>query len=98
ELFAVLERGERAGLPTGGTRRTVEQVNELVNELVETLEHLVEQNAELGGDDVHSKAHHMRDRIIPAMSAVRRVIDRMEKVVPDDVWPLPTYRDMLFVK
>jgi glutamine synthetase type III len=25
-------------------------------------------------------------------------VDRLEKVVPDDYWPLPTYRDMLFIK
>ena len=35
---------------------------------------------------------------LPAMAAVRSVADRLEKVVPDDFWPLPSYRDMLFVK
>ena len=40
----------------------------------------------------------MRDHIVQAMAAVRAVADRLEKVVPDDLWPLPTYRDMLFVK
>jgi glutamine synthetase len=98
ELFAVLERGQNAGLDTAGTRRIVEQVNALINELSVALAHLVEQNAELGGDDVHSKAYHMRDNIVPAMAAVRSLTDRLEKVVPDDFWPLPTYRDMLFVK
>jgi glutamine synthetase len=58
---------------------------------------LVEQNAELGGDDVRSKSYHMRDNIRPAMAAVRSVADRLERIVPDDFWPLPTYRDMLFV-
>jgi glutamine synthetase len=29
---------------------------------------------------------------------VRAAADRLEKVIPDDYWPLPTYRDMLFVK
>ena len=63
-----------------------------------TLDALRRQNQELGGDTVHSKSYHMRDNVIPAMNAVRDVVDRLEKVVPDDVWPLPTYRDMLFVK
>jgi glutamine synthetase len=98
ELLAVLERGSAQGLDVRGTRAAVEEVNGLVNELSEVLTHLVEQNAELGGDEVHSKAHHMRDNIVPAMAAVRSVTDRLEKVVPDDFWPLPTYRDMLFVK
>ena len=47
---------------------------------------------------MEEKAHHMRDNIVPAMQAVRAATDQLEKVIPDDFWPLPTYRDMLFVK
>jgi glutamine synthetase len=83
--------------PTGLTR-LVESLNETVNELVESLEHLDAQNAELGGDDVHSKAFHMRDNVIPAMSRVRDACDRLERMVPDDLWPLPRYREMLFIR
>ena len=98
ELLAVAERGQAQKLEVGGTRRVLEEVNGLVNELSDALATLVEQNAELGGEDVHSKAHHMRDHIVPAMREVRSVSDRLEKVIPDDFWPLPTYRDMLFIK
>jgi glutamine synthetase len=98
ELLAVAERGTAAGLDIAGSRATIQKVNGLVNELRTALDHLVEQNAELGGEDLKSKAYHMRDHIVPAMAAVRNVADRLEKVVPDDFWPLPTYRDMLFVK
>jgi glutamine synthetase len=77
---------------------TIRQVSGLVDELRTSLDELGHQNAELGGDDEKSKSYHMRDNVIPAMTAVRGVVDRLEKVVPDDYWPLPTYRDMLFVK
>ena len=40
----------------------------------------------------------MRAHIIPAMTAVRAVCDRLEKILPDDLWPLPRYREMLFIK
>jgi glutamine synthetase len=40
----------------------------------------------------------MRANIVPAMKAVRDVVDPLERLVPDDLWPVPTYRDMLFVK
>jgi glutamine synthetase len=40
----------------------------------------------------------MRDHIVPAMASVRAAVDKLEKIVPDDLWPLPTYRDMLFIK
>jgi glutamine synthetase len=98
ELLAVCDRGKPHGLDVGGTQRIASHVNDLVNELSEALMVLVDQNAELGGEDVHDKARHMRDNIVPAMTAVRAAADKLEKIVPDDFWPLPTYRDMLFVK
>ena len=38
------------------------------------------------------------DTIKPAMDAVREVADALELVVADDLWPLPTYQEMLFIK
>jgi glutamine synthetase len=98
ELLAVADRMRGLDIQATGTVATIREVSALVDELKSALDTLVEQNAELGGDEVESKAYHMRDQIIPAMRAVREVADRLEKVVPDDFWPLPTYRDMLFVK
>jgi len=81
-----------------GLGKLVEDLNGTINDLVQSLDTLDAQNAELGGDDVHSKAHHMRDNVIPAMAAVRSACDRLERMVPDDLWPLPRYREMLFIR
>ncbi len=43
-------------------------------------------------------AAYMRDTVVPAMDDVREVADRLEKMVPDDLWPLPKYSEMLFIK
>jgi glutamine synthetase len=40
----------------------------------------------------------MRDKVIPAMAGVRDVADRLEGIVADDLWPLPKYSEMLFIK
>ncbi|HKP76171.1 MAG TPA: glutamine synthetase III [Longimicrobiaceae bacterium] len=98
DLLAAADRGKTLGLASSGVTETIRQVNEVVDELRTSLDALVAQNAELGGDDVKSKSYHMRDHVIPAMLAVRAAVDRLEKLVPDDYWPLPTYRDMLFIK
>ncbi len=98
DLVAAADRTRSLGVAATGVTRTVEQVSGLLDELRGALDTLVAQNAELGGDDVHSKAFHVRDNVIPAMAAVRTAADKLEKVIPDDYWPLPTYRDMLFVK
>ncbi|MGC4080815.1 MAG: hypothetical protein QM736_01515 [Vicinamibacterales bacterium] len=43
-------------------------------------------------------AKHFRDAVIPAMLSLRETSDALEATIPHEVWPLPTYREMLFVK
>jgi glutamine synthetase len=54
----------------------------------------------LGHDSGTPEAHakHFRDRVIPAMNAVRETADAIELVLPSESWPLPTYREMMFIK
>jgi glutamine synthetase len=98
ELVGTAERADEMGMRAEGVLKTAGHVNGLVDQLTASLEVLADKNQELGGDDVISKAEHMRTNIIPAMAEVRDAVDRLERVVPDDLWPVPTYRDMLFVK
>jgi glutamine synthetase len=49
------------------------------------------------GDSL-AHAKHSRDVVIPAMNAVRVAGDNLEGLVADDLWPLPTYQEMLFLK
>ena len=42
-------------------------------------------------------ATYMRDTVIPAMAAVRAAADTLETLVADDLWPLPTYQEMLYI-
>jgi glutamine synthetase len=49
-------------------------------------------------DDLLNHAEYMRDTTIPAQEAVRSAADTLEKVVADDLWPLPKYAEILFVK
>jgi glutamine synthetase len=43
-------------------------------------------------------AKYMRDTVVPAMARLRELGDLIELMVPHELWPLPTYREMLFVK
>ncbi|WP_412028986.1 glutamine synthetase III [Deinococcus yunweiensis] len=74
------------------------EVSVAADELYDAVQALSQQNAAQGGDEVHEKAHHMRDHVLPAMLEVRTAADKLEKVVAEQHWPLPTYRQMLFVK
>jgi glutamine synthetase len=49
-------------------------------------------------DDVLEHAKYMHDTILPAMDAVRVCADKLERIVADDLWPLPKYSEILFIK
>ncbi|HET6568121.1 MAG TPA: glutamine synthetase III [Rhodothermales bacterium] len=98
DLTTTLERADDVDLKLPGVKETAEEVGELVNELRVAIDGLSRQNSELGGETAHDKAMHVKNNVIPAMSAVRAAADKLERVVPADYWPLPTYRDILFVK
>jgi glutamine synthetase len=55
----------------------------------------------MAGSDIEvplEKARYMCDKVIPAMCKVRECADSLEDIVADDLWPLPTYQEMLFIK
>jgi glutamine synthetase len=87
-----------AGATARETRKTLDQVTKLVDESksrVDKLQVLLEHE---GDGDALKHAKYFRDKVIPAMSGLRESADSLELLVPYDVWPLPTYREMLFVK
>jgi glutamine synthetase len=45
-----------------------------------------------------AEAKHACNTILPAMLGVREHADALEGVVADDLWPLPTYQEMLFIR
>jgi glutamine synthetase len=49
-------------------------------------------------DDLLKHAEYMRDKVVPAMETTRATADKLEKVVADDLWPLPKYSEILFIK
>ncbi len=87
------------GAGTAGLASTAGTVGGLVDELVEALDALDAQLAhEDDGDDMNAHLQHVRHSVMPAMDAVRDAADQLEGQVPSDLWPLPSYRDMIFVR
>ncbi len=74
------------------------EVRELVDELVAALGELKEANAYPDDLEGLELAVYARDNQIAAMAKVREAADKLEKVVADDLWPLPKYEEMLFIK
>jgi len=76
------------------------EVEPVVKELHYAILKLEDANLDANHPDSSAarEAAYMRDTVMPAMEDVREVADRLEKVVADDLWPLPKYSEMLFIK
>ncbi len=87
-------------LKATGLDELVEEVEPLVKELQYAIVKLEDANLSDNQPDGSAMkwATYMRDTTIPAMDDVRDVADRLEKLVADDLWPLPKYSEMLFIK
>ncbi|HXD88461.1 MAG TPA: glutamine synthetase III [Urbifossiella sp.] len=48
--------------------------------------------------DPYAHAKHIRQGVVPKMEELRTLGDKLETQIADDLWPLPTYREMLFIK
>jgi glutamine synthetase len=77
------------------------EIEEVLGRTVDALRGLEAANLEENqpnGDDILKHAEYIRDTVIPAMSAVREGADELERLVADDLWPLPKYSEILFIK
>ena len=98
KLLNVAECADEVDVKVRGVEATAQAVSDLIDRLVDKLDPLAAVNqaaAEMEGEEM---ANHMRNMVIPAMNEVRDAVDRLERIVPDDLWPVPAYRDMLHVR
>ncbi|BAH51922.1 glutamine synthetase III [Rhodococcus opacus] len=75
----------------------LEAVSEPLANLRAALAELKSALAAQGESEALSEATHAKDALLPAMAAVRAAADSLEDIVADDLWPLPTYQEMLYV-
>jgi glutamine synthetase len=81
-----------------GIGAVTDEATPLVDELVDAIKGLDEANQYPEGIEGMDLALHARDKQLGAMERVREAADKLEKVVPDDLWPLPKYAEMLFIR
>ena len=75
----------------------LEAVSAPIAELTAALGTLKAALSEGAGESALDEATHAQNALLPAMDAVRAGADKLETVVADDLWPLPTYQEMLYI-
>ncbi len=76
---------------------TLEEVTTQLRTMQTEVDKLEKLIAHEGGDTL-AHAKYMCAKVLPAMLAVRGCADALESVVADDLWPLPSYQEMLFIR
>jgi glutamine synthetase len=74
---------------------TLGAISALVTDLLAAVGELESALGHEGGDSSEEHARYAKDTLIPPMVEVRTAVDRLEGLVADDLWPLPTYQEML---
>ena len=75
----------------GKLTETIDQLQAATDKLDQALAH------HANGDPL-AHAKFARDHVVTGLAEVRKYGDALETMVADDLWPLPTYREMLFMK
>jgi glutamine synthetase len=84
-----------AGIDTDIT--TLKSISKTVSELTAAIASLgAALNADMG-HDLMEEARYAQSVLLPAMTQTRTAADTLEGVIADDLWPLPTYQEMLHI-
>lgn len=68
----------------------------VIKETVETMVEARRQANRLKNERAKALAYH--DNVVPCMETIRYHIDKLELMVDNEIWPLPKYRELLFIR
>jgi len=77
---------------------TLDKITALVKDLQDGIAALEETIANVDSKNPLAEAKYFCTKVLPAMNALRATADELEQMVSDDLWSLPTYQEMLFIK
>ena len=97
ELSEVVTSARKSSVECSRTEGRLHDVAGLVDALQDAIE-TVKIAESFESDDLHAHAQQVRDTLLPAMLVARTISDQLETLVADDLWPLPSYTEMLFIR
>ena len=98
EVANAVNASKAAGADIGPQAELLKSLTSSIGDFQKAIVDLDHAMAHQAAGEPLAHAKHVRDGIIPAMNQVRAGADKLETLVADDLWPLPTYREMLFIK
>ena len=97
EIASDLVAKDKLGITSTMEEELCQSLTKGAEQVWELADALEEKNAAVRGiDDPAALDAAYRDEVLPAMDELRAAVDAMEVVCSKDVWPVPSYNDMLF--
>ncbi len=79
--------------------KLIEEIAERTSLIESQVEELVNVRKQVNKiEDEHKKAIAYHDKVEPKLEDIRYQIDKLELIVDDSLWPLPKYRELLFIR
>jgi glutamine synthetase len=98
EVASTVASLKAAGVDAGATGESLKTLTGQLNALHKSVADLESALGHVPHGSPQDEIVYMRDKVLAGMKEVRKNSDALEAVVADDHWPLPTYREMLFIK
>ncbi len=88
---------EQVGINCNAEKKLASKASSLTNSILEATDMLDEKLLEVKNcAEGEPTARYYRDVVFAAMQELRAVVDELETITPDKMWPFPTYADLLF--
>ncbi len=86
-----------ATLGKSGCTTTLDEINAVLSQLQQAMLAL-EEALPLPAQGIKEQCGYITGTILPLMNKVREEADALERICADDIWTLPTYQEMLFIR
>ena len=97
--MAAVFPAEAADRLSARNKSIIEEIAERTSSIERGVEDLVNARKQANKiDDEHGKAIAYHDSVEPKLDDIRYQIDKLELIVDDALWPLPKYRELLFIR
>ena len=91
-LVMFIAMSNKKGKKSDASKKSEEGAKNMVNEMVEARKKANKI------EDERSKAIAYHDPVVPYFDQIRYHIDKLELMVDNEMWPLPKYRELLFIR
>ncbi len=97
ELAGIVTASHAVSINCSRTTGRLNDISNYTEDLQKSLEALC-QAVDKEHTSALAKAIFIRDVLLPEMLQSRNISDKLEAMIPDDIWPLPSYTEMLFIR